>query len=72
MFRFDQLIRPDMIVRDVRQRYPQTIPIMDEFGFREPCYDCEISVVACKHGLATPDVIEALNRAVFGETRETQ
>ena len=30
MFRFDQLIRRDMIIRDVKQRHPATIPVFEE------------------------------------------
>ena len=30
MFRFDQLIRRDMIIRDVKQRHPETIPVFEE------------------------------------------
>ena len=34
MFRFDQLIRRDMIIRDVKQRHPETIPVFEEFRYR--------------------------------------
>ena len=46
MFRFDQLIRRDMIIRDVKQRHPATISIFDALHFRPSCDDCDIETVA--------------------------
>ena len=66
MFRFDQLIRCDMIVRDVKQRFPQTVPVFDALRFRASCDDCDIETVARKNGLKTPDVLDSLNQAAFG------
>jgi hypothetical protein len=65
MFRFDQLIRRDSIIRDVRQRHPGTIPVFEEFRFRSSCDDCDIETVARKNGLNVLDVVEALNQAAF-------
>jgi hypothetical protein len=42
MFRFDQLIRHDMTVRDVTQRYLATVPLFEQFGFRPVCDDCDL------------------------------
>jgi hypothetical protein len=72
MFRFDQLIRRDMIIRDVKQRHPETLPIFEQFRYRASCDDCDIETVARKNGLKTPDVLEALNQAAFGANPETQ
>jgi hypothetical protein len=66
MFRFDQLIRRDMIIRDVKQSHPETIPVFDDFGFRHVCDDCDIETVARKNGASSADLLDALNRAVFG------
>src|SRR5947208_1094085 len=66
MFRFDQLIRRDMIIRDVKQRHPETIPVFEEMRYRSPCDDCDIETVARKNGLKVLDVVEALNQAAFG------
>ena len=65
MFRFDRLIRRDMLIRDVKQQYPTTIPIFEEMGFRSSCDDCDIQTVARKNGLDSGDVIDRLNRAAF-------
>ena len=46
MFRFDQLIRSGMTVRDVKQRYPSTVPLFEQFGFRSVCDDCDIATPA--------------------------
>jgi hypothetical protein len=70
MFRFDQLIRRDMIIRDVKQRYPQTAPVFEALHFRSPCEDCDIETVARKNGLKTLDVIDTLNQAAFGPHTE--
>jgi hypothetical protein len=66
MFRFDQLIRRDTIVRDVKQSHPETVPVFEEMGFRSSCDDCDIETVARKYGLSSQDVLAALNRAAFG------
>jgi hypothetical protein len=72
MFRFDQLIRRDMIIRDVKQRHPETIPVFEALHFRSPCDDCDIETVARKNGLNTLDVIEALNQAAFSINTESE
>jgi hypothetical protein len=71
MFRFDQLIRRDMIIRDVKQRHPETVEIFEQFHYRTACDDCDIETVARKNGLKVQDVVEALNQAAFGSTTET-
>ena len=72
MFRFDQLIRRDMIIRDVKQRHPETVPIFDGFRYRSSCDDCDIETVARKNGLKVQDVVEALNQAAFGPKADTE
>jgi len=71
MFRFDQLIRPDMIIRDVKQRHPETLPVFEQFRFRAVCDDCDIETAARKNGLNVPDVVDALNQAAFGSQADT-
>ncbi len=66
MFRFDRLIRRHMLIRDVKQQHPATIPIFEELGFRPSCDDCDVETVARKNGLDSRDVIDQLNRAAFG------
>ena len=70
MFRFDQLIRRDTIIRDVKQRHPATIPVFENLHYRAVCDDCDIETVARKNGLDVRDVVDALNAAAFGPTAE--
>ena len=65
MFRFDRLIRRDMLIRDVKQQHPATLDVFEEFGFRHTCDDCDIETVARKNGLDSRDVVDRLNRAAF-------
>jgi hypothetical protein len=70
MFRFDQLIRRDMVVRDVKRRHPETIPVFERFGFRAVCDDCEVLTGARRGGVDIGELVEALNRAAFGSETE--
>jgi len=72
MFRFDRLIRRDMIIRDVKQRHPETIAIFESFRYRPSCDDCDIETVARKNGLDVRDVVDALNRAAFGPHEDNE
>ena len=71
MFRFDQLIRHTTVVRDVKQRYPQTIEIFESLGIRASCDDCDIETVARKNGLNSVEVVDRLNRAAFGQKTDS-
>jgi hypothetical protein len=72
MFRFDQLIRRDMIIRDVKQRHPETIPVFDDLHVRASCDDCDIETVVRKNGLKLSDVVDALNLAAFGPKADSE
>jgi hypothetical protein len=72
MFRFDQLIRRDMIIRDVKQSHPETIPIFEQLHYRPPCDDCDIETVARKNGMRVQDVVDTLNEAAFGPKADTE
>ena len=72
MFRFDQLIRRDMIIRDVKQRHPETVSVFEGLHYRSSCDDCDIETVARKNGLNLLDVIEALNQAAFGPKADSE
>jgi hypothetical protein len=72
MYRFDQLIRRDMIVRDVKQRHPDTIPVFERFGFHPVCDDCEVLVGARRRGVEISELLEELNQAAFGKTPESR
>ena len=71
MPRFDQLIRRDMIIRDVKQKFPATAQVFEDLGFRGPCDDCDIETVARKYGLNSMDIVDRLNSAAFGPKVDT-
>jgi hypothetical protein len=71
VFRFDRLIRPGMIIRDVKQRFPATLLVFEQFRFRPACDDCDIESVARKNGLDPWTVAAALNQAAFGQKADT-
>ena len=66
MFRFDRMIRRDMVIREVKQQFPVTLPVFEELGFRSSCDDCDIQTVARKNGLDWREVVDRLNQAAFG------
>ena len=70
MIRFDQLVRRDMVVRDVKRQHPETLPVFEQFGFRPSCDDCDLETLARKHGLSSMDVVDALNRAIHTASSE--
>jgi hypothetical protein len=72
MFRFDQVIRRDMVIRDVKQSHPETIPIFEGFHYRPACDDCDIATVARKNGLEVHVVLDALNGAAFGTKKDRE
>jgi len=72
MFRFDHLIRRDMVIRDVKQKHPETVELFEQLRFRSTCDDCTIETVARKNGLDVRDVVDALNQAAFGPGENTE
>ncbi|MEP7362240.1 MAG: hypothetical protein ABI972_03220 [Acidobacteriota bacterium] len=70
MFRFDELIHPRMTVREVVQRWPATGEVIENFGFRTVCHDCDLQTVARRQEIAVADVFMALNAAAFGAPAE--
>ncbi len=55
-----------MIIRDVKQSHPETVPVFEGLGFRSSCDECDIETVARKYGIPSQDVVAALNQATFG------
>jgi len=71
MFRFDQLIRRDMIIRDVKQRHRQPHPSSITSISATLATTALSRRLARKNGLHIPDVVDALNRAAFGAQAES-
>jgi len=70
VLRFDQLVRPGMLVREVRVRHPQCVPVLERYGFRESCDDCSIEQVARKSGFDPIEIVAELNAALSARRGE--
>ncbi len=64
MFRFTDLVRGGEIVRDVKQKFPETEPVLEQFGLRPSCYDCSIEQAARKVGAEVGGLLSALNDVI--------
>lgn len=64
MFRFTDLVGGTEIVRDVRQKYPETNEVFERFGLRASCHDCSIEQAARKVGAAYDELLAELNRTI--------
>ena len=64
MLRFTDLLRGNEIVRDVRQKYPDTNEVFERFGVRTSCHDCSIEQAARKAGVAPQDLLAELNSTI--------
>jgi hypothetical protein len=65
VMRFDELVRPGMIVREIKQKHPDTVDVFEKYGFRGSCDDCTIEQVSRKYGLNSLDVTGELNQAIL-------
>lgn len=63
-FRFTDLIRRDMIVRDIRNRYPETEEVFERFRVRPSCWDCSVVEVTHRSGASVDELLGALNDAI--------
>jgi len=64
MFRFADLVQGGEIVRDVKQKYPETTEVFERFGLRPSCYDCAIKVAARKVGASVDELLVEVNKAI--------
>jgi hypothetical protein len=65
MWRFTDRIRGGEIVRDVKQKFPETESVFDKFGFRPSCYDCSIEMAARKAGASLEDLLVEVNQVIY-------
>lgn len=65
MFRFTDLVRGGEVVRDVKQKFPETEAVLEKFGLRPSCYDCTIEQAARKAGAALDDLLVQLNEVIY-------
>ena len=65
MLQFTDLVRGGEIVRDVKQKDPETEAVFEQFGLRPSCYDCSIQMAARKVGAKLDDLMVEVNKAIY-------
>jgi hypothetical protein len=65
MFRFTDRVRGGEVVREVKQRFPETEAVLEKFGLRPACYDCTIDQAARKVGAVTDDLLVEINQVIL-------
>jgi len=65
MLQFTDLVRAGDIVREVKQKFPETDPVFEKFGLRPSCYDCSIIMAARKVGASLDDLMVEVNKAIY-------
>jgi hypothetical protein len=65
MFQFTDLVRGPETVRDVKQKFPETEPVFEQFGLKPSCYDCSIEMAARKVGAPFEDLLVEINTAIY-------
>ena len=65
MFRFTDQVRGGEIVRDVKQRFPETSAVFEKHGLRPSCYDCSIDQAARKVGAVVGDLLGEINEVIY-------
>ena len=65
MFRFTDLIRGAEIVREVKQKFPETEPVFEKFGLRPSCFDCSIEMAARKVCAPFDDLLVEVNKVIY-------
>lgn len=65
MLQFTDLVRGAEVVRDVKQKYPETAPIFEKFGLRASCDDCSIEMSSRKVGVSLEDLLVDVNKTIY-------
>ena len=65
MLKFSDLVRGSEMVRDVKQKFPETGVVFEKFGLRPSCYDCSIEMAARKVGASLDDLMVEVNKAIY-------
>jgi hypothetical protein len=65
MLQFTDLVRGGEVVRDVKQKYPETSPVFEKFGLRPSCDDCSIEMSSRKVGASLEDLLVEVNKAIY-------
>ena len=65
MLQFTDLVRAGETVREIKQKYPETGSVFDQFGLRPSCDDCSIEMSARKVGAPLEDLLVKVNSAIY-------
>ncbi len=65
MLQFTDLVRGGETVRDIKQKFPETAPVFDQFGLRPSCDDCSIEMSARKVGASLEDLLVEVNKSIY-------
>jgi hypothetical protein len=65
MPQFTDLVRGGEIVREVKQKFPETESVFEKFGLHPSCYDCSIEMAARKVGASLDDLMVEVNKAIY-------
>ena len=65
MLQFHDLVRGDEAVRDIKQKYPETVAVFEKFHLRAACDDCSIEMSSRKVGAPLDDLLVAVNKAIY-------
>ncbi len=65
MLQFTDLVRGGEVVREVKQKYPETATVFEGFQLRPSCDDCSIEMSSRKVGAPLDDLLVAVNKAIY-------
>jgi hypothetical protein len=65
MPQFTDLVRGGEPVREIKQKYPETSPVFEQFGLRPSCDDCSIEMAARKVGTSFEDLLVEVNKIIY-------
>lgn len=65
MIQFSDLVRGGELVRDIKQKFPETEEVFVQFGLRPSCYDCSIEMAARKVGASFDDLMVEVNKSIY-------
>ncbi len=65
MFQFTDLVRGGEAVRDIKQSFPETVAVFEQFHLRSSCDECSIEMAARKVGASFEDLLVEINKVIY-------
>ncbi len=65
MLQFTDLVRGGEAVRDIKQRFPETVAVFEAFHLRPSCDECSIEMAARKAGASFEDLLVEVNKVIY-------